>query len=246
MLFFPSLSSPVAFALPAAVSPAAVGVVVGAVLGVIAFMVVVLVASRRGRRRQVVTIPPYATGISRITPMPIPPQIDEEPLVFQPRPKFVPTTQLSASALARMGIPVGPFGEKIPEAICEDDDVVEVDLVEGEDGNFRLPVSVAPVVVLESNRVAHESGLHPLAVIPSSSRAMVKTPPSGVQPVAAASSSSSGTMMRAAPIADLAFDDAATEIAETFFDEPPKPRMRSEPPRIRKKSPEPPRFQRRS
>ena len=51
-------------------------------------------------------------------------------------------------------------------------------------------------------------------------------------------------MMRAAPIDDLSFDDAKTEIAETIFDEPPKPRTRSEPPRIRKIRPSNPRFQR--
>jgi hypothetical protein len=260
MLSFPTPTSPVAFALPAAVSPTLAGIVVGAIVGVIAFMAVVVLASRRGRRRQVVTIPPYATGIQRITPMPNiprmppPPQFDEEQLRYEPRPRFMPnpqTTQLSASALAAMGCPVGPFGERIPaiaqaDTIDADEVDVAVDLFEGEDGNCRLPVSVAPVVVLASNRVS-DTAPHPLAVIPSSSKAM-NTPPSGVHVAAAvaapSSPSSSGTMMRAARIDDLSFDDAKTEIAETVFDEPPKPLTRSDPPRIRKIQPGKPRYQR--
>jgi hypothetical protein len=48
--------------------------------------------------------------------------------------------------------------------------------------------------------------------------------------------------MRAAPIADLSFDDSPTEIGETYFDEPPQPRRRTDPPRIRKIATAAPRF----
>lgn len=46
-----------------------------------------------------------------------------------------------------------------------------------------------------------------------------------------------------ASIADLDFEDnGATQICETIFDEPPQPRRRSDPPKIRPKVPSPPRF----
>jgi len=48
---------------------------------------------------------------------------------------------------------------------------------------------------------------------------------------------------KAVSIADLDFEDnGATQICETIFDEPPQPRRRSEPPKIRPKNPSPPRF----
>jgi hypothetical protein len=216
---FPSLSAPFA------VSPTLLAVTVGAVFGVVAFLAIFVASSSRPRRR-VVTIPPYATGLGRVTPMP--PARDE--IVPWPLPPRPPSTELSATALARMGIPVGPFGERAP--VCEDD----LEEIEVEDAHA---VSVAPVVVL-AKPTAGDTAPHPLSVIPKSSSTM-RTPPSGVE---RASTRESGTMMRAAPIADLELDDAPTEIAETVFDEPPRPRMRSEPPKIRPIVPKPPRFQR--
>jgi hypothetical protein len=48
---------------------------------------------------------------------------------------------------------------------------------------------------------------------------------------------------RAASIADLDLEDnGQTQISETIFDEPPQPRRRSDPPKIRPKAPAPPRF----
>ncbi len=226
-MIFPSLSSPLAVL--------AAGL--GAVVGVAAFLAIMLLATRRGRRT-VVTIPPYATGITRYTPMP--PRPDD--VVPWPQ-RFTPSTQLSARALARMGIPVGPFGERVPT--CEDDDIEEIEVEDA------AAVTVAPVVVLAPPKTATESGPHPLSVIPKSSAAM-RTPPSGVERVAPEVTPHSGTMMRAADgptgasIADLSFDDAPTEIAETVFDEPPQPLRRSDPPKIRPIQPAPPRFQRRS
>ena len=48
--------------------------------------------------------------------------------------------------------------------------------------------------------------------------------------------------MRAASIADLEMDDSPTEIGETYFDEPPQPRRRTDPPKIRAIAPSAPRF----
>ena len=68
-------------------------------------------------------------------------------------------------------------------------------------------------------RSADKSAPHPLGIIKSSS-----------------------TAMKAAPIADLAFDDNPTEIGETYFDEPPQPRRRTDPPKIRPIAPSGPRY----
>ncbi len=244
------------FAIPASISPTTAGIAVGVVTGVLGLLSVALFA-RASRRRRVMTIPPYATGVARITPL-APMAIDaEEPMAWQPRRPFVPSTQLSARALARIGI--GPFGERIArsdddehddyaafEREDEDLDVavdvavdfeveVEVDFVEGDDGSCRPAVSIAPVVLIG---VPQESA----SVTPPSSNAMRAAPTSGFHAVAA---TSSGTM-RAARIDDLQFDDAPTEVVETLFDEPPQPRTRSARPKIRQIQPAPPRFQRRS
>ena len=235
---FPSLSSGVALAMPGAISPALAGIVVGALIGVAAFLAIVVVATRRGRRREVVTIPPYAAcapyanALARTTSPPRHPHT-HPPIVPWPTPpqRFTPSTELSARALARMGIPVGPFGERAP--YCEDASAHELDDELDIAIDDEAAVSVAPVVVLGAPpRKASESGPHPSSVIPSSSSAMRGTPPSGTRALAAA------------PIHDLSFDDGPTEIAETVFDEPPRPPTRSEPPRIRPIQPSPPRFQR--
>lgn len=66
---------------------------------------------------------------------------------------------------------------------------------------------------------------------------------SAPHPLGVISAGSSAMRMKAASIADLDLEDnAATTISETIFDEPPQPRRRSDPPRIRPKAPAPPRF----
>jgi len=74
---------------------------------------------------------------------------------------------------------------------------------------------------------------HPLGIIPASSAAMRSATPALPSPSAAP--------MRPASMAEFDVDDSPTEIAETIFDEPPQPRRRSDPPRIRQVAPAPPR-----
>lgn len=85
-------------------------------------------------------------------------------------------------------------------------------------------VTISPVIVLSASpageKAKEKSSPHPLGIIQSTSSAM---------------------RMGAAPI-DLSFDDSPTEIGETYFDEPPEPRRRTDPPRIRKIVPAAPRF----
>ena len=105
---------------------------------------------------------------------------------------------------------------------------IDVDLCD-EDELLAAPapaVLVAPVVVLSAaekpaaeKSSADKSAPHPLGIIKSTSQAM-----------------------RPASIADLSFDDAPTEIGETYFDQPPQPRRRTDPPKIRAIAPAAPRF----
>lgn len=257
-----------ALELPKSITPTVAGLTVGAIVGVIGFIAVLLLVGRGDRRParrapmtadQVVFIPPYGT-MQRDTPLP--PQAfatPERAYPFGPPPvlgpqaqppvprahalPFVPSTQLSARAFAKMGYAVDADDERDapnadPMLSIEIDMLDDEDLVD--DTNTPLPqaapVTVAPVVVVSSTppmgaRQLAESGTvrtaesadksapHPLGIIKASS-----------------------TAMRAAPIADLSFDDGATEIGETYFDEPPQPRRRTDPPKIRPIAPKGPRF----
>lgn len=53
-------------------------------------------------------------------------------------------------------------------------------------------------------------------------------------------------VIKGASLADFEVDDSPTEIAETLFDEPPRPLQRGATPRIRPIAPAPPRFSRAS
>jgi hypothetical protein len=231
--------------LPVDVSPELAGLVVGVVAAIIGFAAVALLMSRQRPQpqRRVIVVPPYATlaaperalasgpegdSVSRATPLPpsgfpAPPSSrawgEPSPLPIT----FQPSTALSARALAKMGIPVGPFGQRVsPASLVEvgalDDDLVEEDVVRPEPSKALAP--------------------HPLGVIPATAESMRRsTPPLGV------ASAPTVPAAGAAPIAELSFDDAPTEIGETFFDEPPQPRpLRSERPKIRPVAPQPPRY----
>jgi hypothetical protein len=267
--------SVLAIELPRSITPAIAGLTVGAFVGVVGFIAVMLLVGRPNRRRsrrmrigadQVVFIPPYGT-MQRVTPLPprafaIPPPSSGNQPVAAPyapyaqaharaqmqaqayAPGFRPSTALSARAFARMGHAADETSgyPDAASAVSDPELFVDVELDEDHVVSSRMPaVTVAPVVVLSADNgekaeknapvlPADKSAPHPLGIIKSSSSAM-RAP---AQPPPAP--------MRAASIADLAYDDSPTEIGETYFDEPPQPRRRSEPPKIRPKAPAPPRF----
>lgn len=258
----PGAMSVLALELPRAVTPTIAGLAVGAIVGVIGFVAVLMLVGRGQRRSrrahmradQVVFIPPYGT-MPRETPLPpaafaVPPSssrmpvgaaYQRAPLAARPRAHgrghmlpFVPSTSLSARAFAKMGYEVDAEDERdAPDA--EPFVSIEIDMLDEDDlieSNTPAPpapacaaVLISPVVVLTSTtpvggiRSAQMSAPHPLGVIKSTS-----------------------TSMKAAPIADLSFDDSPTEIGETYFDETPQPRRRTDPPKIRAISPKGPRF----
>jgi len=258
----PGTMSVLAFELPRAITPAIAGLAVGAFVGVLGFVAVLMLVgrgqrkSRRAHMRadQVVFIPPYGT-MPRETPLPpqafaIPPSSGHLPVAapyaraqhgHHPRAHgrgqmlpFVPSTSLSARAFAKMGYEVDPDDERDapnadPFVSIEVDMLDEDDLVDANTPAPPAPASAAvlisPVVVLTSTtpvggiRSAEKTAPHPLGVIKASSPAM-----------------------RAAPIAELSFDDSPTEIGETYFDETPQPRRRTDPPKIRPIAPKGPRF----
>lgn len=258
----PGTMSVLAFELPRAITPAIAGLAVGAIVGVIGFVAVLMLVGRGQRKSrrahvradQVVFIPPYGT-MQRETPLPpaafvIPPSSRHMPVAaayhrapHAARPRahgrghmlpFVPSTSLSARAFAKMGYEVDADEERdAPDA--DPFLSIEVDLLDEDDlieSNTPAPpapgpaaVLISPVVVLTSTtpvegvRSAEKTAPHPLGVIKSTSAAM-----------------------KAAPIADLSFDDSPTEIGETYFDETPQPRRRTDPPKIRAIAPKGPRF----
>jgi hypothetical protein len=166
-----------------ALTPAVAGLTVGAIVGVVGFVAVLLLVGRANRRRA--------------TPLP--------PVAFRmpghpPALPFHPSTDLAARAFARMSDD------------CEAED----------DCDFEPP---APKPV----RAADTSAPHPLGIIPTGSRSM-RAPGAETSP-------------RPASFADLEMDDAVTEIAETYFDEPPQPLRRTDAPRIRALAPAGPRFE---
>ena len=215
-----------AIELPHAITPTIAGLTVGSVVGVVGFVLVMLLVGRSNRRPsrrrahqgEVVFIPQYGT-MPRETPL---------PRAFGlAAPAFVPSNALSARAFAKMGYAGdddAPLSDPRGLVSCDSRDPsdsmleVEIDMDEPS-GGFSQPsgpaILVSPVVVLSGST----DKPHPLGIIKSSSSAM-----------------------QAAPIADLSFDDSPTEIGETYFDEPPQPRRRSDPPRIRKITPAKARF----
>ena len=260
-----------AIQLPYAITPTIAGLVVGATVGVVGFVLVLLLVGRPKRPRahvvspdNVVFIPPYATAAHATRPSPVPqtlasgaggqaaapPCPHTEIMMRAPYASagFRPSTELSARAFAKMGYAIDGMPSPPPSEDAFDAGPElshgECELAPDEVLAVERPVSVSPVLVLAAERMAEppkdrKSDPHPLGIIRATSPAMRgSTPPSGVMVVASASSGP----MRAASIADLDMDDdAPTQIAETIFDEPPQPRRRSEPPRIRPIAPTPPR-----
>ena len=245
--------------LPRAITPTVAGLTVGAFVGVVGFIAVLLIVgrgSRRGTERRVqmqpmqmqpmqvnvdqVFIPPYGT-LQRDTPLPpaafqVPPSSHLAPGPALP---FRPSTNLSARAFAKMGYGVEVEDERDSPA-SDPEVIVECAMHDLSDEDIKthawaspfpaapaapaVPVLVSAILVVEESGPvsAPKSEPHPLGVIPASSSAM-RSP-------------------RPASFADLEMDDGATEIGETFFDEPPQPRRRTDPPKIRPIAPSGPRF----
>ncbi|MBX3189557.1 MAG: hypothetical protein KF819_21205 [Labilithrix sp.] len=259
-----------AFELPRAITPTIAGLSVGAFVGVVGFIAVMLIVGRGrkpARRPTVMAIPRYAT-FPRDTPLP--PQAFPTPRASLPLPQasrgpmpFVPSSELSARAFAKMGYAVDA-PDVDPQVSVVLDELDEGDLVDASTPAPPAPsrygaepilpsVSVAPVVVLSAPPREEKSEPHPLGIIKSTSSAM--------------RAAQADAPARGASVADLAFDDGPTEIGETFFDEPclrdlrelPRvqakrpssapppaghrsPKRPSDPPKIRAIAPAPPRF----
>ena len=239
--------SELTFELPVAITPTVAGLTVGAFVGVFGFIAVLLIlgrGSRRGTERrarmmhadQVVFIPPYGT-LPRETPLP-PAAFQPPSQAYAPLPQghhshraplaFVPSTSLSARAFAKMGYAVDA-DDAVDSPHADPELFVEVDFLEDEEDEIGAktyappsapPVSIAKIVMVEDSGPVSDP--HPLGIIKSDSPAMQ-------QP-------------RAASFADLEMDDGATEMSETYFDEPPQPRRRTDPPKIRAVAPAAPRF----
>ncbi len=261
--------------LPRAITPTVAGLAVGAFVGVVGFIAVLLLVgrgSRRGTERRVqmqqpmqqvrqanvdqVFIPPYGT-LQRDTPLPPAAfQVAGNTQLFQaprapshshlapgPALPFRPSTNLSARAFAKMGYGVEVEDEH-DSPVSGPEVLVECAMHDLGDDDIKThawaspfpavpaaapappPVSVSAIVVVvveESGPVSTpKSEPHPLGIIPARSTAM-KSP-------------------RPASFADLDMDDGATEIGETYFDEPLQPRRRTDPPKIRPVAPSGPRF----
>jgi hypothetical protein len=212
----PQLSA-VALELPRAVSPALAAAVVGAICGVLAFVVVLLLLGRRARRvtqqQSLVRIAPYVTFADPTRTSSLPPLR-----------AMLPSSELSARAFAKMDYADSDPEIEIVAELDVDADfaAADEDLADPADASPAPPpaVAVSPVVILSGPPSdATGTGPHPASVIPASSSAM-----------------------RSASLADFEVDDSPTEIAETFFDEPPKPMARTARPQIRAVLPSPPRF----
>jgi hypothetical protein len=249
--------STLAIELPRSITPAVAGLTVGLFVGVVGVIAVILFVgrgSRRGTRArlaadEVVFIPPYGT-IQRNTPLPPRAFVSgagssgklpvarahayahayaHAPNAHQaasgdamvPGYGFRPSSALSARVFAKMAYSHDAGDEPVERDVARvveqadspsSDPMVSIDVEITDDSEvFAAPaaaVLVSPVVVLSA---ADKSAPHPLGIIKSTSQAM-----------------------RPASIADLSFDDSPTEIGEPYFDESPKPRRRTDPPRIRR------------
>jgi hypothetical protein len=231
-----------AIELPRAITPTIAGLSVGAFVGVVGFIAVFLLVGRGDRRPrrvgpQRVFIAPYGT-MPRDTPLP--PQAFASsaymPVAAHAAPSdvassggpghtqamFFPSSELSARAFG------GLRGRDASEhdAPEVDSDQLIVDAEPSEPALARVgSFGLAPVASVAA-------APHPLGIIKAGAAAMQPSPAGARSPDA----------MPGASIDELAFDDSPTEIGETYFDEPPQPRRRSEPPRIRPIATSAPRF----
>lgn len=272
-----SVASDAALALPArglrfatspvdlsALSPAVVGVVLGALFGVVAFIGIAVLVTRRGRDRapagaaaafsdEVVVIPPYAT-------LPVDTSADGSPRGARPSrsPSFVPTSELSARALSGMGYDVdlgAPGLTPAPaqawvSAASSSAEMLSSDLLLDEDSQPALgsvpkapdtaPILGTPVVMVGATH--QEPSRHAPMLPPPSGPRAAPHPLSILGKIPSLAAERVEPKIAGANVADLELDDNPTEIAETVFDEPPQPRRRGSRPKIRRVEPASPRL----
>lgn len=243
--------------LPRAVTPTIAGLAVGAFVGVVGFLAVLFLVGRGQRRTHAardaanarLAIPPYGT-LGQRSPAPLAQPAFATPSAYAGHTEvldhrvlergamagggFRPSTDLSARAFAKMYASDAESSAELmvlsPDESASLAAAAPVPVAPASD-----PVSVSAILVVgdAGSSPVRPSGPHPLSIIPSSSSIAIAR---------AVPSADSSASLRAASFADLDMDDGQTEIAETIFDEPPKPLRRSEPPRIRPISPSRPRF----
>lgn len=245
-----------AIELTRSVPPEALAIAAGAVVGVALFGVMFALLSRRKPRvvlhaaaTDVVLIPPYpvapsawppAKCVEQQRPGPYAPSLP--PAGVSPAPRahgaplgFVPSSALSARAFAKMGYTFAG-SDGAADARTEARAIEELEELEEIASSELCALETGAVSAVVAPPESIPCVLESFAALGSA----VETGPMSavtLEPVR----SSSSSMLAAAPIGDLDLDDGPTELREPFFDEPPQPRRRSAPPRIRPIPPTPPR-----
>ena len=226
-----------------------VAAAVGALVGVALFAVIVLVAVRRRPRpafqaaaTDVVFIPPYAVaarpGVTVSTSV-APPSSSPTPR----RPLgFVPSTALSARAFAKLGYSFAAPGRAVHEGTMSSSSTA------ASSEEPARPAGLEPEPAKWTAEVAACDAPSPAQQHHEETVALKSFPRLASFPAVAASPAievvpptTSATGLAAAPIADLDLDDGPTQLCEPYFDEPPQPRRRVAPPKIRQVPPTPPR-----
>jgi hypothetical protein len=175
--------------LTAQLPPSFTGVIVGAITGALAFVSVVAFARARRTPKRLVVVPPYRAltpeAVFAVTvPAPVSfgqaPEVDVEALQTRTfrRPRNA-GPQLSAHALARMGIGVGPFGQKLPASLVgAEDDSIDVDFDAPDAAQPAVPaVTVMPIIIISDEvRLAADRAPSALAVIKKSSGIALRSP----------------------------------------------------------------------
>ena len=234
-----------------------VAATVGALFGVALFGVALVLFSRRkprmafqGASSDVVFVPPYPVVRGMWPPAPHVPNAGQGPAAAPaasgsapamapsaPRLGFVPSTALSARAFAKLGYAFdGSSATRRVDDGQEPEELAssELEVIATGERTVREELVAAPESIpcmLESfPALASDGETGPMSAV---------TLEPAVAPADRRPTSSG--LPAAAPIADLDVDDGPTQLCEPFFDEPPQPRRRGTPPKIRPIPPAPPR-----
>lgn len=255
------------FELPAGITPTVAGLGVGIITATIGFMIVMIATKPRVKRDDVMIVPPYDTGLERHTPMPKLPPVGK-PIVLP----FTPSNGLSARAFAKMGMTVDAVTEDPPSLanvvevpFCEEEVDVDVDAGPDSKGHtLRMswgavaasqmlpPPPIQPQTIIDLGSAAMRAAAVASPEAPVAAHEASSFPPpvgSAMRPLAP---SSSGVVSASdgASIEELDFDDALTHAMDprpqaserrTSSSMPAAPR-----PKIRRATPVPERFPRRT